>query len=335
MNENIDGKPLKRSTKSKKSNDKNATKEFSNLEIAQYEIIKILSTISDKIQVMEENVNSKVNKLSEDVSKIFEILERIEEKSTSTRKSKEEVIEKRKRTNSSPLNGNKINTMITSKPQPTKQFLTEELSEDEMVPIYSTKSRGTTANIMRDPSSSNDDLEIFSTKKTLAPKNERGVFSNMHLTSLPNELPNIQKIYLDHNKLETLSKVDFVKFRTQCSHLTVLVVNNNELIEIAKEIQLIVNLQILLLQNNHLKELPNTIGKLKNLRILNISHNQITSLPETITELASIEKFDLSFNGITQLPMGFSSLKLKEFMVEGNPIKNLLEILKNGGENLQ
>ena len=272
------GKPLRKKGISKNKNVdsyKKATMETNKIELGQYEIIKILSSISEKINKLEENMNNKFEKLNEEVQ---ELNKKIELKNNE---------EKNNQNNNGTIKNLPIQNLIQH------QFLNEDLNNSNEDYLDSPKnyipsSRGTSAVIMRD--STHDELE-FLKKNSKSESNKSGIFSNLKLSSLPLELPKTHKLYLDFNKLEQISKVDFVKMRTQCGNLTTLILNNNLLKDVAKEIQLMMKLTTLFLQNNKLTELPSTIGKLKHLKILNIANNQITELPDSISELSSLEKF--------------------------------------------
>ena len=82
-------------------------------------------------------------------------------------------------------------------------------------------------------------------------------------------------------------------------NLELLNLNNNQLIEVPKEIFTLTNLQELYLSSNKLTEVPKEIGNLTNLQELYLSNNQLTEVPKEIGNLINLQILYLDNNQLT------------------------------------
>lgn len=78
--------------------------------------------------------------------------------------------------------------------------------------------------------------------------------------------------------------------------------SRNQLSEVPRELCLL-PLQVLLLSNNKLTSLPKEIGKMSLLTELDASGNQITQLPMTIGDLFNLRALNLKNNQLGLLPL--------------------------------
>ena len=83
--------------------------------------------------------------------------------------------------------------------------------------------------------------------------------------------------------------------------------SNQEIIELPKEIGILINLEHLYLANTKLTKLPIEIGNLINLQTLDLSSNYLSELPGEIGNLINLENLDLHNNKLLYVPteMGF------------------------------
>jgi Leucine-rich repeat (LRR) protein len=103
-------------------------------------------------------------------------------------------------------------------------------------------------------------------------------------------------------------------------HLSSLLLQNNNLKTLPKELWRLSNLQELNLGSNQLETIPEQIGLLSNLRELFIHDNQICSLPTQIGNLEKLVVLDATDNRLEWLPSEILSLgHLKNLWIENNP----------------
>ncbi|MGH8884195.1 MAG: COR domain-containing protein [Egibacteraceae bacterium] len=98
----------------------------------------------------------------------------------------------------------------------------------------------------------------------------------------------------------------------------------NQLTELPPEIGKLANLQTLALEGNQLAELPAEIGQLANLRTLTLRGNQLAELPAEIGQLANLRTVDLHGNQLAALPPEIGRLaNLQHLYLEGNRLAAL------------
>jgi hypothetical protein len=90
---------------------------------------------------------------------------------------------------------------------------------------------------------------------------------------------------------------------------TKLVLINNKLSEIPKEIGQLQHLQELYLDNNKLSEIPKEIGQLQHLQGLYLYHNNLSEIPKEIGQLQNLQTLDLSHNGLREIPKKIGQLQ--------------------------
>jgi Leucine-rich repeat (LRR) protein len=164
-------------------------------------------------------------------------------------------------------------------------------------------------------------------------------------------LSNLQELYLNNNKLTSLSKSI-----GRLSNLKILYLDNNNLTELPKSIGSLYNLQTLSLDNNRLINVPESIQSLSKLKYLSLTNNKLTSLwvdkkpcflsspmvmnrksetfsihdaPESIESLSNLEYLYLYNNNLTSLPKSIGSLSnLKILFLANNKLTNIPESMQ-------
>ncbi|WP_195743080.1 leucine-rich repeat domain-containing protein, partial [Leptospira interrogans] len=72
--------------------------------------------------------------------------------------------------------------------------------------------------------------------------------------------------------------------------------------DLTKALQNPLDVRVLILSEQKLTTLPKEIKQLQNLKLLDLGHNQLTALPKEIGQLRNLQELDLSFNSLTTLP---------------------------------
>lgn len=81
------------------------------------------------------------------------------------------------------------------------------------------------------------------------------------------------------------------------------------------------NIRELLLNNNEIETIPRDLYKLKNLEKLNLSHNKIRSIPPELGRAVSLKELYLNDNFISSVPMELGTLyALDVFVITNNPL---------------
>lgn len=112
-------------------------------------------------------------------------------------------------------------------------------------------------------------------------------------------------------------------------NLSSLLLQNNNLKTIPKELWRLVNLQELNLGCNQLEILPKEIGLLTNLQELFLHSNQLVGIPSQIGYLQQLQVLDLTDNRLENLPGELvSRMHLKSLWVEKNPFDTVAEETK-------
>ncbi|KAL7867881.1 hypothetical protein SRHO_G00092650 [Serrasalmus rhombeus] len=124
--------------------------------------------------------------------------------------------------------------------------------------------------------------------------------SDNHLSSLPPELNNLQKLQLlalDFNCFEELPSV-------VCSlrQLTILYLGNNRLYKLPKELAQLTELKTLWLETNCFMKFPCVVCKLPNLKTLHLGYNQFRSLPGELVRLNELRSIWLAGNMLNEFP---------------------------------
>ena len=96
-------------------------------------------------------------------------------------------------------------------------------------------------------------------------------------------------------------------------------------------------LKILILDNNQIINIPKQIANLKELKILSIARNKINHLPVEIKELKNLEELNISDNAFEKFPREILALsKLKSLWISKNKFKDFpIHEIKNHLTNLQ
>ncbi|KAG9280940.1 leucine-rich repeat-containing protein 10 [Astyanax mexicanus] len=124
--------------------------------------------------------------------------------------------------------------------------------------------------------------------------------SDNHLSSLPPELHNLQKLQLlalDFNCFEELPSV-------VCSlrQLNILYLGNNRLYKLPKELAKLSELKTLWLETNCFITFPSVVCKLPNLKTLHLGYNQFRSLPGELVRLDELRSIWLAGNLLNEFP---------------------------------
>ncbi|RUS72809.1 hypothetical protein EGW08_019433, partial [Elysia chlorotica] len=98
------------------------------------------------------------------------------------------------------------------------------------------------------------------------------------------------------NQLETISGLDKLR------KLQTLVLDNNRLTSVFKDISTLRRLEVLRCSRNNLKEIPRNIRQMKALVDLDVSENRISILPTDIFMLPKLDVFNASQNQIAKVP---------------------------------
>ncbi|CEP10799.1 hypothetical protein [Parasitella parasitica] len=107
-------------------------------------------------------------------------------------------------------------------------------------------------------------------------------------------------------------------------NLSSLLLQNNNLETIPKELWRLTNLQELNLGCNQLKALPKEIGLLLNLQELFLHSNQLTNIPAQIGYLQQLQVLDLTDNRLESLPGEVvTRMRLKNLWVNNNPLSTI------------
>ena len=85
--------------------------------------------------------------------------------------------------------------------------------------------------------------------------------------------------------------------------------DNNDIPDLSRNKEKLLNLTELWLHCNKLTELPKEIGNLVNLTELILADNRLTQLPKEIGNLVNLTIFSLGCNELTQLPKEIGNLK--------------------------
>ncbi|CAH0726433.1 unnamed protein product, partial [Brenthis ino] len=104
--------------------------------------------------------------------------------------------------------------------------------------------------------------------------------------------------------------------------------SSNQLTELPREVCLM-PLQVLLLPDNLLTSLPKEIGKMTSLAELDASNNRLTQVPMTLGDCAGLRCLNLSNNQLGLLPLQITYLRLEHLDVSCNCISSLPLELRN------
>jgi photosystem II stability/assembly factor-like uncharacterized protein len=106
--------------------------------------------------------------------------------------------------------------------------------------------------------------------------------------------------------------------------------DKQNLTTLPSSIETLTKVKTMMLRNNNLESLPKEIGRMFNLEVLNLFNNpKLTSIPKEIAQLQKLEELSLSMTGITDLPSEIESMKsLKLLDLSGTSIsyKRILEL---------
>ena len=156
-----------------------------------------------------------------------------------------------------------------------------------------------------------EDWSVSTVRKEIQRINALGKIFHVHwvkrgITKLPGSVPagcefgNVEKLFLDKNKIECLPS----GFFTSLSKLSVLSLEQNRLTEIPKCIFSLTELRELNLSYNRIEKIPKEIGKLEKLRVLNLFANRLSAVPPEVCGMKSLVELDLDCNDIVEVPAG-------------------------------
>lgn len=153
---------------------------------------------------------------------------------------------------------------------------------------------------------------------------------------LINDLPNLDRVILDNNKIcspsfSETSKISYLSLVNNQiteyphelpSNLATLDLSENY-IAIIPESLLTKNrsLKKLYLRENQLGYLPNSLCNLNDLRLLDVSKNQLRQLPESIGNLPKMLSLNVSYNELTTLPKSVINLNDTYLLCGENPLQ--------------
>ena len=131
--------------------------------------------------------------------------------------------------------------------------------------------------------------------------------SDRDLNKIPDEIftyKNLQKLILRNNKIRSIPKEI-----SQLKRLKMIDLSNNRIDVLYAPIFSLTNLETLYLNQNHIKSIPTQVGQLKKLRRISISGNRLTSLPKEFINLTNLEFLNISFNPFNHFPLEILTLK--------------------------
>ncbi|XP_056595687.1 leucine-rich repeat-containing protein 10 [Triplophysa dalaica] len=124
--------------------------------------------------------------------------------------------------------------------------------------------------------------------------------SDNHLTNLPPELRNLQKLQLlalDFNCFEELPLVV-----CNLMQLNILYLGNNQLYALPKQIRQLTELKTLWLETNCFTKFPQVVCDLPNIKTLHLGYNQLRSLPGELGRLEELRSIWLAGNLLNEFP---------------------------------
>ncbi|RZJ99415.1 MAG: protein kinase, partial [Flavobacterium sp.] len=140
-------------------------------------------------------------------------------------------------------------------------------------------------------------------------------------TSLPevlSECPDLDIVGFKSNQIE------FVPPKALNNNLRWLILTNNRLTDLPKEIGNCISMQKLMLSGNRLTNLPIELSNCKNLTLLRIAANSLTNLPHWLISMPTLSWIAFSGNNIARVKplrkmpvLDFRSFKVNEKLGEG------------------
>jgi len=149
--------------------------------------------------------------------------------------------------------------------------------------------------------------------------------SDEMIDELSTKFPDLERLILNQNLLHSLPK-NIGKLKS----LKFLHLKENEFTGLPKEIGYLKKLTHLYLNTNYLTAIPSQIGNLENLTHINLRFNELSILPASLTNLENLRFLVLAHNLIEQLPKGIDQMfSLKYINLRFNPISKLPNELRN------
>lgn len=146
------------------------------------------------------------------------------------------------------------------------------------------------------------------------------------VTELPRE---ISSNFVNNFVVLELCRVRMMRIPTsfcELKHLQKIILVNNKIKCISKEIGLLTQLKELCLARNKITELPEELYQLPHLFYLNLYHNLLTTISPKIWNLPSLIFLNLQKNFLNEIPKGIQNAKnLKELLLFRNNISTLPE----------
>jgi len=119
--------------------------------------------------------------------------------------------------------------------------------------------------------------------------------ADTRITKIPSDIRNIP--LLDYLGLSGNRITDFSGVKN-FTRLTKLMIDNNRLTSVPREILEIPRLQELILTDNQLTQLPDELIQLTSLQKLNVDNNQLTTLPRALLALPNLRIVEARHNNI-------------------------------------
>lgn len=110
------------------------------------------------------------------------------------------------------------------------------------------------------------------------------------------KLKSLSRLDLSENSIDSLNGLDKLR------KIQILVVDNNKLTSVFKEVCHLKRLEIFRCRNNNVKDIGVEVRQMKQLRDLDISNNKLSILPTDVLLLPSLETLNASRNKITKIP---------------------------------
>ncbi|XP_010909830.2 uncharacterized protein [Elaeis guineensis] len=175
-------------------------------------------------------------------------------------------------------------------------------------------------------------------------------YIQLQMNNLRGEIPcnlenlqNLSVLSLDGNQLAAKEENDwsFLTALTNCSKLTILLIDNNNLAGVLPNSisNLSTEIQVLAFSNNQISgSLPSNIGNLKNLMVLGMESNLLTgNIPASLGNLNALHVLNMSHNNfLGRIPPSLGNIsQLNRLELQGNKLSGSIPTQLGNCKNLQ
>lgn len=154
------------------------------------------------------------------------------------------------------------------------------------------------------------------------PKHAKQIDDDNGINDLVYRMYSLNFMEVSRTSLNALS----IKIK-ELENLTQLMLYDNKLVTLPKEIGLLRKLKTLDLSNNQLVSLPSEMSQLSDLQSLNIINNKIDSLPKDLSKWSNLIVIKFSHNRFQRFPPGLCSETFKQHLTEIHAADNEIQDL--------